>query len=544
MHRRISVIAIFAGVVIAAIATGSHALEEGCLSKVAVSLQPDTEAPLAGVAVLGDYAYVGGMSVGYNNQEDLGVRVVDLRDPAHPQLVARIPLRRYSRYDHTHGDAVVTSLSTSAFQGDIAVVLGAVPDTYSHKEHPQPYGVWDVTDPTHPEYLSIVDLGFVRSGRDGGDLSDKPFDSKAVAGRYFYAVYGTEASCLHIGSENQCNGPGDDTDTHVAVVDLADPRNPVVIGHWQDEARPLLMGLRLNRSATRAYVTAISPFPYGNLATEGHLFILDISDPTQPTQIGHFVMPVGGTASMYAAVPTADGTHVVLADGTWNGDRSGCGTLHILDVSDPAAIHVVSEFSIKESTERGCGQSHYFATDVAIRGTTVYSTWMTGGVRAVDITDPANPVEVGRFVGTKVSDVALLGDSHLVATVPWGTPMYILHDSEAPVVVSEPVVTAVVGGSAVVPDGPALDQNYPNPFNAQTVIRYALPAASRVRLSVHDLAGQTVATLAAGEQAPGGHVVRWDGTDDHGRELASGVYVYRLRVGERYEGSRKLLHMR
>ena len=69
----------------------------------------------------------------------------------------------------------------------------------------------------------------------------------------------------------------------------------------------------------------------------------------------------------------------------------------------------------------------------------------------------------------------------------------------------------------------ALDQNVPNPFNPATQIRYALPDAGSVRLTVYNALGQEVARLVDGHQEAGFHVVRWNA----GR-VASGTYYYRL----------------
>ena len=77
-----------------------------------------------------------------------------------------------------------------------------------------------------------------------------------------------------------------------------------------------------------------------------------------------------------------------------------------------------------------------------------------------------------------------------------------------------------------------LDQNYPNPFNSDTVIRFALPTSENVELAIFNLAGQRVAKLADGMREAGVYAIRWDGRDDNGRELASGVYLYRLRTGD------------
>ena len=74
----------------------------------------------------------------------------------------------------------------------------------------------------------------------------------------------------------------------------------------------------------------------------------------------------------------------------------------------------------------------------------------------------------------------------------------------------------------------ALDQNAPNPFNPTTSISFSVPAAGEASLIVYNAAGQVVRTLVDGNIAAGTHQISWDGTDNMGRNVASGVYVYRL----------------
>ncbi len=75
--------------------------------------------------------------------------------------------------------------------------------------------------------------------------------------------------------------------------------------------------------------------------------------------------------------------------------------------------------------------------------------------------------------------------------------------------------------------------SYPNPFNARTVIGFELDRRQPVSLRVHNLTGQRVTTLAEGVYPEGVFAVSWDGRDDQGREVASGVYLARLRLEER-----------
>ncbi|MGH7495576.1 MAG: DUF7594 domain-containing protein, partial [bacterium] len=76
-----------------------------------------------------------------------------------------------------------------------------------------------------------------------------------------------------------------------------------------------------------------------------------------------------------------------------------------------------------------------------------------------------------------------------------------------------------------------LSPNYPNPFNAQTVIAYALPEETAVRLIIYNITGQIVRTLVDESQPPGYKRMLWDGSDAHGREVRSGVYFLQLQFG-------------
>ena len=111
-------------------------------------------------------------------------------------------------------------------------------------------------------------------------------------------------------------------------------------------------------------------------------------------------------------------------------------------------------------------------------------------------------------------------------------------------VADEPVKTAVNETRAdVLPGESSLMQNYPNSFNGETVIRFNLAERAQVELVVYDLLGQTVATLVDGFRERGVYSVAWDARSDDGHELASGVYLYRMQVGERLE-TRKLVMLR
>ncbi len=85
-----------------------------------------------------------------------------------------------------------------------------------------------------------------------------------------------------------------------------------------------------------------------------------------------------------------------------------------------------------------------------------------------------------------------------------------------------------------------LAQNYPNPFNPVTEIEFTLPVRSRARLSIYNVLGRSVRTVIDRELPAGTHRVVWDGKDDNGRWVATGVYLYRLTAGD-YSSAKKML---
>ncbi len=100
--------------------------------------------------------------------------------------------------------------------------------------------------------------------------------------------------------------------------------------------------------------------------------------------------------------------------------------------------------------------------------------------------------------------------------------------------------TDVAVDDGTLPSDYVLSQNYPNPFNPTTIIEYSLPRSTHVTLEIFDILGQSVRTLVDITETAGTHRVEWNGRSNDGSPVASGVYVYRIQVGETVE-SRKML---
>lgn len=122
--------------------------------------------------------------------------------------------------------------------------------------------------------------------------------------------------------------------------------------------------------------------------------------------------------------------------------------------------------------------------------------------------------------------------------------LYVYHNdttivSPQLIIISGTVVTDIPGEPTKAL-GYNLDQNFPNPFNPVTTIKFSIPNGGLVNLSVFNLLGQEVRTLISKFLAPGEHIASWNGKDNYGRPLSSGLYIYRLIAGS-FNVSRQMM---
>jgi len=95
--------------------------------------------------------------------------------------------------------------------------------------------------------------------------------------------------------------------------------------------------------------------------------------------------------------------------------------------------------------------------------------------------------------------------------------------------------------NASVPERFTLLQNYPNPFNPQTTVRYTLPKDQFVRLTIYNILGGEVKVLFSGKQVRGEHSVTWNGTNESGRSVASGIYLIQMESSDAFTVRKMML---
>lgn len=290
--------------------------------------------------------------------------------------------------------------------------------------------------------------------------------------------------------------------------------------------------------------------------------VFSFSDPSGPSPVGSYsVEPSTGSG---AGVLEFDGDTAYFPNWIWTGRQSQINIAEMIDITDPSAPTYVGLWqlpgSIGEMTihsgaayilygydqflevadlhpapgqPRMIGQVYLngHGTFTTLLGDLAFIGTLYDGIVVVDVADPHNADTLGRY------NPGAGGTSHLAIV---DSTAYIAAEHGL-IVARLTVASASSVGEEVLPETFALSQNFPNPFNAATSIRYTLGEPGMVRLSVFNCLGQHARTLVSASQPAGTYVVTWDGRNAQGRELGSGVYFYRLDVGDREQCKKMLL---
>jgi len=99
------------------------------------------------------------------------------------------------------------------------------------------------------------------------------------------------------------------------------------------------------------------------------------------------------------------------------------------------------------------------------------------------------------------------------------------------------------GNDGVIPEDFALYNNHPNPFNPSTILHYDVSETREVLIEVYNILGQKIKTLVDAVESPGHHEVEWNGTDENGYRVSSGIYLYHMQAGD-FNQSKKMMLMK
>ncbi len=175
--------------------------------------------------------------------------------------------------------------------------------------------------------------------------------------------------------------------------------------------------------------------------------------------------------------------------------------------------------------------------NASVVSTTVHLGWQLSSAKDVDHfavykgTDPGFDPHAGDPLA-KISDT-----SYVDASVQSGNTYYYyvtavdFSGNESPLSTRLEVIVSGVNEGRGIPTEFALSQNFPNPFNPTTQIGYQVPTESHVKITVYNTLGVEVATVVDKEQQAGYYNVVWDGKDNKGQTVGSGLYLYRMTAG-------------
>lgn len=156
------------------------------------------------------------------------------------------------------------------------------------------------------------------------------------------------------------------------------------------------------------------------------------------------------------------------------------------------------------------------AQDLVLQDTTITTT----------ATFSANSITLGpNFTIASTGDVTL--NAETIAVIP---EFFIVLGGKLQVVIGAPPVS-VETEDPIMPEEFIVHQNYPNPFNPMTKIRFQLPEDSHIVVRIFNTLGQEIRTLANAPYKAGYHSVRWDGKDNNGNPVSSGIYLYQIQAG-------------
>jgi len=253
---------------------------------------------------------------------------------------------------------------------------------------------------------------------------------------------------------------------------------------------------------------------HGTTATN----IYDISTISAPQLLGVIQDP--SISYHHSGYPTEDGQYLLICDELANLSQAD---ITVWDISDPGNPQKVDEFT----------DPNAIVHNLYIIGDYAYVSYYTAGFRIFNVSDPANITLLDEYDTSPLSGEMFGGAFGVYPFAPsghiyindWDEGLFVFSFNPPTSLNEDPAATSL-------PDEFELDQNYPNPFNPSTTLSYKVGVSSQVNLTVYNALGQPVRTLVNETRPAGVHEIVWDGKDDSGNSLGSGVYFYTLRAGE------------
>jgi len=298
-----------------------------------------------------------------------------------------------------------------------------------------------------------------------------------------------------------------------------------------------------NNNLTELEVNTVATVPNGSGGTNilagtysGIFISTDNGGSWQPREVSS--MPFD-----FVAIPDGSGGHEIVGGGegglwsstnygaTWAVLGLGATARSLVATNNGASLFAGGEtFGVYRSTDGGANWTlvNDGLTDIRINtllspdGTNLFAAGVGGVFLSTDQGNHWTSVDTGLTAGVLSLSMSVDGTNLLAGTTEYGVWTRPLSE----------MLTITGVNAEVVPRTMSL-RSYPNPFNPNTTIRYSLLETGRVRLAIYDVTGRLVRTLLDGVRNAGDQRVFWDGKDDRGSLVGSGVYLYQLEAGNK-----------
>jgi hypothetical protein len=402
-----------------------------------------------GIAVVDTLVYIG--------EDFSGLQAINISDPRTPKLLHIYPQIEDVQHLFVRDDYVYVAYSQ--YQGYRRVIGGMQIIDMSDARRPILLGKCQVDKSPHGIFVS-GDYAYVCDHSAGLFIIDISDAGRPEAVSIVDSILPVEV--ITEGRYAYVHSPPD-----LVILDIADPRVPEIISTFHMESG--FMGMVVS----------------GGYIYLGGLYIVDISDPSDPTLVGN------------CFVPGEDVRNIALYQ-NYIYQTSWYGGIYIFDVSDPSAPYVAGNHPI--SLPWGiCVQDNY-----------LYFYDYHTGVHIMDISDPLNPTELEQYQTlTQCSDVQVSGDDIYTNSRLWLLALR-----------WQPQVGGIESQSTKIEFGCG---NYPNPFNSSTNIRFTIPEPSNIAVEIFNALGQRVDVLVEGYRPAGEFSVIWDAS-----RVSTGSYFARL----------------
>jgi hypothetical protein len=344
----------------------------------------------AGLAIAGDCGFIGSRS------DSQGTLILDLSDPAAPSVVGEIPSNPGSTEREVRAVADLGLLIVLNYRLDPA------------SGGPNGLDLYDVADCSSPIFRACIDFGDAMPHEFF--LWRDPSNQRQGRVLAYVTMWG------HV--------------PNLRVVDVSDPARPAEVASW--DAAPVtgiasrIHSLSVSPNGRRAY---IADWDTGLMVLDTTALARDRGDltPTLLTPPDRWLTFPGGDFHSAVYIPGKD--LIVTTQEIYGPGTCPYGELHVVDVHDPASPAPIGAFGIEQNDPARCpeteGLDGAFTThNPLVVGDLAFVSWYAGGLRAVDLSDPANPREVGAFVPDPLPEVA--ADDWTLGSYPvrmWSYPI-------------------------------------------------------------------------------------------------------------------------